>query len=117
MPQVQRLPRHQDNRLLAALAPDDLAHLEPHMAFLELQRGQVLYEPGQTIRYTYFPHDAMVSLVTVMRNGKSAEMAVFGREGLFGLVSAFVTPQAFGRYIVQLGGSASRIELARMHAA
>ena len=117
MAQVQRLPRHQDNRLLAALANEDLAALEPHLAFLELQRGQVLYEPGETVTHTYFPHDAMVSLVTVMSDGKSAEMAVFGCEGLFGLVSAFVTRQAFGRYIVQLGGSASRIELARMHEA
>jgi CRP-like cAMP-binding protein len=117
MAQVQRLPRHRDNRLLAALEPEDFAALEPHLVIVELQRGQVLYEAGATVKYTYFPHDAMVSLVTVMRNGKSAEMAVFGREGLFGLVSAFVTRQAFGRYIVQLGGSASRIELARMHAA
>jgi CRP-like cAMP-binding protein len=117
MAQIQRLPRHQNNRLLAALETEDFAALEPHLAFLELQRGQVLYEPGQTIRYTYFPHDAMVSLVTVMRDGKSAEMAVFGCEGLFGLVSAFVTPQAFGRYIVQLGGTASRIEVTRMHKA
>jgi hypothetical protein len=76
MAQVQRLPRHQDNRLLATLAPDDMAHLEPHLAFLELQRGQVLYEPGQTINFTYFPHDAMVSLVTVMRDGKSAGRGV-----------------------------------------
>jgi CRP-like cAMP-binding protein len=52
-----------------------------------------------------------------MRDGKSAEMAVFGREGLFGLVSAFATRQAFGRYIVQLDGSASFIELDRMHEA
>ena len=117
MAQVPRLPRHQDNRLLAALANEDLAALEPHLTFLELQRGQVLYEPGETVTYTYFPHDAMVSLVTMMSDGKSAEMAVFGCESLFGLVSAFVTRQAFGRYIVQLGGSASRIELARMHEA
>ncbi|MBO1909267.1 Crp/Fnr family transcriptional regulator [Microvirga sp. 3-52] len=117
MTQTQRTPRHQDNRLLAALEPEDLAYLEPYLARIELQRGQVLYESGETVKYTYFPLDAMVSLVTMMRDGKSAEMALFGCEGLFGLVSAFVTRQAFGRYIVQLGGSASRIELPRMHAA
>jgi CRP-like cAMP-binding protein len=117
MAQVQRLPRHQNNRLLAALEPEDFAALEADLAFIELQRGQVLCEAGETITHTYFPHDAMVSLVTVMKDGKAAEMALFGCEGLFGLVSAFVTRQAFGRYIVQLGGSASRIELARMHEA
>src|SRR5215218_477784 len=113
MAQVQRIPRHQDNRLLAALKPQDFAHLEPHLAIVGLQRGQVLYEAGEAVKHTYFPHDAMVSLVTVMRDGKSAEMAVFGCEGLFGLVSTFVSSQAFGRYIVQLSGTASRIELPR----
>ena len=117
MAQVQRPPQHQDNRLLAALTPDDFASLEPHLAIVDLQRGQTLYEAGQTIVHTYFPHDGMVSLVTVMHDGKSVEMATFGREGLFGLVSAFVTRQSFGRYVVQLSGTASRIELSIIHEA
>jgi CRP-like cAMP-binding protein len=117
MAQIQRTLRHRDNRLLAALAPEDFASLEPHLNIVHLQRGQVLYEAGETIKHTYFPHDAMVSLVTVMRNGKSAEMALFGCEALFGLVSAFVTRQSFGRYIVQMAGTASQIELNRMHEA
>jgi CRP-like cAMP-binding protein len=84
---------------VAALEPEDLAYLAPHLMMIGVHRGQVLCEPGETVKYTYFPQDAMVSLVTVMRDGKSAEMAVFGREGLFGLVSAFVSSHAFGRYI------------------
>jgi CRP-like cAMP-binding protein len=57
--------------------PKNLAYLEPHLTTFDLQRGQILYEVGETIKYTYFPHDTMVSLVTVMRDGKSAEMALF----------------------------------------
>ena len=117
MAQVQRTPQHRDNRLLAALAPEDFAFLEPHLAIVDLHRGQTLYEVGETIVHTYFPHDAMVSLVTVMHDGKSVEMATFGCEGLFGLVSAFVTRRLFGRYIVQLSGSASRTDLNTMHEA
>jgi CRP-like cAMP-binding protein len=117
MAQVRRPPQHQDNRILAALAPEDFAFLEPHLTTIDLQRGEILYEVGQTIAYTYFPHDAMVSLVTIMHDGKSVEMATFGCEGLFGLVSAFVTRQSFGRYIVQLSGTASRIEIGTMHEA
>jgi CRP-like cAMP-binding protein len=117
MAQVHKARRHQDNRLLAALAPEDFALLEPYLTILDLRRGQILYEAGETISHTYFPHDAMVSLVTVMGDGKSAEMALFGREGLFGLVSAFITRRSFGRYIVQASGTASRIELSRMHEA
>jgi CRP-like cAMP-binding protein len=114
---VQGTPQYPENRLLAALMPEDLAYLEPHLDIVDLQRGQVLYEAGETVTHTYFPHDAMVSLVSMMSDGKSAEMALFGCEAVFGLVSAFVICQAFGRYIVQLGGTASRIELPRMQKA
>jgi CRP-like cAMP-binding protein len=52
-----------------------------------------------------------------MENGSSAEMAVSGREGLLGLVSAAVTRRSLGRYIVQVTGTASRIDIDRMHEA
>ena len=117
MAQVQRTPQHQDNRLLAALAPEDFAFLEPNLAIVDLQRGQTLYEVSETIVHTYFPHDAMVSLVTVMHDGKSVEMADAGPTELTTSVSAFVTRQSFGRYVVQLSGTASRAELNTMHEA
>ncbi|WP_312897042.1 Crp/Fnr family transcriptional regulator [Microvirga soli] len=106
-----------DNRFLAALDAEDFAVLEPHLEALVLPCGTVLYEPGDPISYTYFPHDAIVSLVDVMEDGRLAEVAMFGREGLFGLLSAFVSREAFGRYVVQIPGSASRVPLDAMHAA
>jgi CRP-like cAMP-binding protein len=113
-----RSPRdHRTNRFLAALDADSFALLEPYLEAVILPRGTVLYEPGDPIRYTYFPHDAIVSLVDVMEDGRLAEVAMFGREGLFGLLSAFVSREAFGRYVVQIPGSASRIPLNAMHAA
>lgn len=110
-------PDHRANRFLAALKAEDFAVLEPHLEAVILPRGTVLYEPGDPIRYTYFPHDAIVSLVDVMEDGRLAEVALFGREGLFGLLSAFVSQEAFGRYVVQIPGSASRIPLEQMHTA
>jgi CRP-like cAMP-binding protein len=110
-------PDHRANRFLAALEPDDFAVLEPHLEAVILPRGTVLYEPSDPIRYTYFPHDAIVSLVDVMADGRLAEVAMFGRDGLFGLLSAFVSREAFGRYIVQIPGSASRMPLDHMRAA
>ncbi|QRM27358.1 Crp/Fnr family transcriptional regulator [Microvirga sp. VF16] len=117
MAQVQRLPRHQDNWLLAALEPEDLAHLEPDLEVVILPKGTILYEAGDTIRYTYFPHDAIVGLINVMEDGQFVEVASFGREGLFGLISAIVSREAFGRYKVQVPGTASRIALDRMQQA
>jgi CRP-like cAMP-binding protein len=106
---------HRANRFLAALEPDDFTLLEPHLEGVILRRGTVLYEPGDPIRYTYFPHDAIVSLVDVMEDGRLAEVAIFGCEGLFGLLTAFVSREAFGRYVVLVSGTASRISLDRLH--
>jgi CRP-like cAMP-binding protein len=108
---------HRANRFLAALEPDDFASLEPHLETAIQLRGTVLYEPGDPIRYTYFPHDTIVSLVDVLEDGRLAEVAMFGREGLFGLLSAFVSREAFGRYVVQVPGTASRISLDHMQEA
>jgi len=105
------------NRLLASLEPNDLACLEPDLEFVDLPRGMVLYEAGDPIRFTYFPHDAIVSLIEVMEDGRWVEVAMFGREGLFGLLSASVSREAFGRYVVQVPGTASRISLERIQAA
>jgi CRP-like cAMP-binding protein len=108
---------HRTNRLLAALDPDDLTRLAPALELVELPRGKVLYETGDTIHHAYFPHAGMVSLVTVMQNGETVETATFGREGVLGFSSALVTRQSFGRYIVQLPGTASRIPLVRLREA
>jgi CRP-like cAMP-binding protein len=115
--EIAKATDHQANRLLAALTPDDFAHLAPHLAAIELLRGKVLYETGETIHHAYFPHVGMVSLVTVLQDGQIVETATFGREGVLGFSSALVSKQSFGRYIVQLPGSASRIPLVHLRAA
>jgi CRP-like cAMP-binding protein len=106
---------HRANRLLAALKSEDFALLEPYLEPVELKRGQVLYEMGDVIHHAYFPHDAIISLVNVMENGSTVEVGIFGREGVLGLLSAMVTREAFGRYIVQMSGTASRIPYERLN--
>jgi CRP-like cAMP-binding protein len=103
---------HRTNWLLASLEAEDFATLEPHLEVVELSRGQVLYEPGDPLRYTYFPHYAVVSLVNMMEDGGTVEVALFGRGGVLG--RPLVTREAFGRYIVQITGTASRIAAERL---
>jgi CRP-like cAMP-binding protein len=110
-----RAGNHRDNRLLAALEPDDFTCMEPHLEIVHLRRRQILYEIGDTIRYAYFPHDIVISLVAVMEDGSAAEMSLYGPEGVSGLVAAGVTRQSFGRYIVQITGTASRIDIDTMY--
>jgi CRP-like cAMP-binding protein len=105
---------HRANRLLAALEPADFACLEADLVLVDLALKQVLYEMEDHVSHAYFPHDAIVSLVNVMKDGTTTEVAVFGREGVLGLLSAQVSHRAFGRYIVQMAGSASRVSLERL---
>jgi len=99
------------------LEPEDFQYLEPHLEFVDLPKGKVIYETGESIRYAYFPHNAVVSLVTVLQNGGSVEVAVFGPEATFGFVSAIISRQSFGRYITQIPGTASRVALERLTSA
>ena len=105
---------HRTNWLLATLEPEDFTALEPHLEMVELTLKQVLYEAGNPIRHAYFPHHGVVSLVNVLEDGQTVEVALFGRGGVVGLLSALVTREAFGRYVVQMAGFASRIAVERL---
>jgi CRP-like cAMP-binding protein len=110
MAKSSRRSGHRANRLLAALKPKDFAALEPHLETVKLAKGTVVYETGDWMPSIYFPQEAVVSLITVLAEGKSVEMAVFGREALFGLTSALATCRSLGRYVVQVTGTASRVD-------
>src|SRR6202044_4067027 len=105
-------PRH--NHLLAALPQDQWQRWLSHLEYVEMPLGQVLYEPGSTLSHAYFPTTAIVSLLYVMQNGESAEIAVVGNEGVVG-VSIFMggdsTP---GRAVVQSAGLGCRLKAALM---
>lgn len=109
MSQPSNRSGHRKNRLLAALEPEDFAYLEPHLETVTLLKGTVLHETGDAMPYAYFPHDSVVALITVLADGKAVEMALFGREAMFGISSALVTRQSLGRYNVYFTGGASRI--------
>src|SRR5215212_7077052 len=105
------------NKLLAALPAEDFAALEPHLEVVSLPKGHILYDSGEAIRHAYFPHDCIASLLAMMEDGGSAEVALFGCEGVLGLTSSRVSRESFGRYIVQLPGAASRIGIEKLEEA
>lgn len=118
LPAAKGLPRdHRANRFIAALAPDDFEILEPYLEVVDLPRGRLLYDTGDTIRHAYFPHDAIISLVGAMEDGRLVEVALFGREGFCGYLGHLINDEAFGRYVVQIPGSGSRVELRHLHEA
>ena len=107
-----REPSPLDNRLLGVLPDPEYARLLPELEPLELQLGSVLYEPGSTLRHVYFPTSSIVSLLYVMNDGASAEIAVVGNDGLVGMslyLGGNTTPS---RAVVQNAGFAYRIKVA-----
>lgn len=97
------------NRLLASLPPDDFAMLSAQLSPVDMEKGRLLFEPGDPIETVYFPHDCVISLMTLMRNGAAIESVTIGREGAFGLMTALGPRVALSRAIIQIAGSASRI--------
>jgi CRP-like cAMP-binding protein len=106
---MSQIAMFRENRLLAALPSDVTSRLEPHLEPVPLALGKVLYESGDTPRHVYFPVEAVVSMLYVMRNGASVEIAKVGNEGLIGL-SLFMSGQRPpSRAVVQSAGTAYRI--------
>jgi CRP-like cAMP-binding protein len=98
-----------DNRILDALPAGERARLFPHLKLVDMRLGMALYESGDTQRHIYFPTDSIVSLLYVMQNGASAEIAVVGNEGAIG-VSLFMGGETTpSRAIVQSAGFAYRL--------
>lgn len=102
-------PAPSHNHLLAALPAVDLERLVPHLEQVHLALGDVLYEPGDTLRHVYFPTDAIVSLLHVTENGSSAEIAVVGNEGLIGIALFMGGESTSSRAVVQSAGGAFRM--------
>jgi CRP-like cAMP-binding protein len=98
------------NHLLAALASPEYERWVPALETVVLPLGEVLYEPGDTLTHVYFPATAIVSLLYVMENGASAEIAVVGNEGIVG-ISLFMGGQSTpSRAVVQSAGTAFRLD-------
>ncbi len=92
------------NRLLAALPPADYARLLPHLEPIDMPLGQAVYESGGEQEYVYFPTTCIVSLLYVMKDGASAEIAIVGNEGLVGIALFMGGETTPSRAVVQSAG-------------
>ncbi|MEA5595527.1 Crp/Fnr family transcriptional regulator [Rivularia sp. UHCC 0363] len=97
------------NQLLAALPPEDYQHIAPHLENIYLMAGEVLCEPGETMREVYFPNLSMISLVSIMENGSTTEISLVGREGMVGLPVFLGGSSTISRAIVQMDGTAMKL--------
>ena len=102
------------NQLLDALPRSDYERIAPRLELVSMKLGDVLYEPGIKLRYVYFPTTSIVSLLHVLADGSSAEIAIVGREGVLG-ISLFMGGETTpSRAVVQSAGESYRMNAERL---
>ena len=103
-----------ENQLLAMLPEKQWAHWRAHLQPVDLPLGKVLYESGATLTHVYFPTSAIVSLLYVLEDGASAEIAVVGYEGIVG-ISLFMGGESTpSRAVVQSAGKGYQLKASLM---
>src|SRR5215475_12799434 len=106
---MKRVQHSIRNRLLESLSTSDRKLLAQDLKPCTLERGEVLFEPGQNVVNVYFPGPGTIaSLLLNLRDGATAETAMIGQEGAVGGVISNGDKPAFTRGVVQIAGSALR---------
>ena len=103
-------PSPTQNHLLAALPPAEFERLAAHLELVPMDLGEALYESGGRLEHVYFPTTSIVSLLYVLENGASAEIAVVGNEGLLGISLFMGGDTTPSRAVVQSAGHGYRLK-------
>ena len=113
MDSVTRSP----NGFLSSLAADDFELIRPHLRTTDLVQEFVLEEVGETVRRAFLPHRGLISLVVKLARGEHIQIAMIGRDSIFGALSALGEPIALNSAVVLVSGVASTIDIDRLRAA
>jgi len=98
------------NVLLLSIPDEEYDQLRPHLHLVELPHYYILHDQGQKIDFAYFPNQGMTSLVVMASDGRSVEVGLTGREGMVGTPLSVGLTRGPYRAIMQIAGSAMRIE-------
>jgi CRP-like cAMP-binding protein len=105
------------NHLLASLSAEDFALLRPHLHDVELVHQSVLAKTEDRLERAYFPHSGVISLVLRLDGGEMIEVAMIGRDSIFGAAASLDGRISMNEAIVQLPGFASAIDIAHLRRA
>jgi len=97
--------------ILLSIPDGDYKALRPHLEYVSLPNHLVLHEPGRKLDFAYFPNRGLISLVVVMKDGKSAEAGIVGNEGFTGTVAAVGLSRSPLQAVVQITGDGFRVEV------
>ena len=102
------------NLLLLSISNSDFSSLRPHLEFLDLPNHRILHECGATLEFAHFLNRGLISLVVVMKDGKTAEAGIVGNEGFIGTSAAVGLRGSPLQAVVQITGAGFRIAVAAL---
>ncbi len=107
---IQTTHNFSENRLLATLPSEEYKRLLPDLESVYLPHKQVIYEAHEPIKYVYFPTDAVISLINLMKNGADVEVGTIGKEGMLGIPIFLAGDRSFNQAVAQIPGNAVRMK-------
>src|SRR5713101_4271712 len=99
------------NKLLLSTSDSEYSSLRPHLEYVSLANHLVLHEGGGKLEFAYFPSRGLISLVVVMKDGKTAEAGIVGKEGFTGTPAAVGLSRSPLQAVVQITGDGFRVEV------
>src|ERR1700723_345751 len=97
--------------ILLSISESDYSSLRPHLEYVSLPNHLVLHEAGGKLEFAYFPNRGVISLVVVMKDGKTAEAGIVGCEGFTGTLAAVGLRRSPLHTVVQITGDGFRVEI------
>ena len=97
--------------ILLSISDSDYSLLRPHLEYVSLPNHLVLHEPGGKLEFAYFPNRGLISLVVVMKDGRTAEAGIVGNEGFTGTLAAVGLSRSPLHAVVQITGDGFRVEV------
>jgi CRP-like cAMP-binding protein len=99
------------NKILLSISDSEYNSLRPHLEYVRLPNHLVLHETGERLEFAYFPNRGLISLVVVMKDGKTAEAGLVGNEGFTGAPAAAGLSRGSLRAVVQVTGDGFRVKV------
>lgn len=97
--------------ILLSIPDSDFRSLRPHLEYVSLPNHLIIHEAGENLEFAYFPNRGLISLVVVMKDGKTAEAGIVGSEGFTGTLAAVGLSRSTLQAVVQITGDGFRVEV------
>jgi CRP-like cAMP-binding protein len=99
------------NKILLALPDEEFQAIRPHLQFVDLTRHLILHEPHRALKFAHFPNAGVISLVIEMKDGKSVEAGLLGKDGAAGMSAVLGLSRSPLLEVVQVGGNGFRVKV------